>query len=192
MALSTPELGWIHERSYRRQFCSSFRSTAEPEHRPTFTVLLAGCLNRLRANKRALVSLYIVIVLLLFTVFGPVVWPIDPAMQDIDQISQPPGTDRTATLVAEYEPWFGTSGLPGAGLRLAEKATSQAVRLQWDALDGASGHRVYRNLFPVGPELSYGIPMAEFLNNDTLYFEDRLDLQPGRFYYVVVALDGGV
>ena len=145
--------------------------------------------NRLRANKRALVSLYIVIVLLLFTVFGPVVWPIDPAMQDIDQISQPPGTDRTATLVAEYEPWFGTSGLPGAGLRLAEKATSQAVRLQWDALDGASGHRVYRNLFPVGPELSYGIPMAEFLNNDTLSFEDRLDLPPGRFYYVVVALD---
>jgi len=145
--------------------------------------------NRLRANRRALVSLYIVIGLLLFTVFGPIVWPVDPAMQDIDQISQPPGTDRTATLVAEYEPWFGTSGLPGAGLRLAEKATSQSVRLQWDALDGASGHRVYRNLFPVGPELSYGIPMAEFLNNDTLYFEDRLDLQPGRFHYVVVALD---
>ena len=31
--------------------------------------------NRLRANRRALVSLYIVIGLLLFTVFGPVVWP---------------------------------------------------------------------------------------------------------------------
>ena len=145
--------------------------------------------NRLRANKRALASLYIVIGLMVFTVFGPVVWPIDPAMQDIDQISQPPGTDRTAILVSEYEPWFGTPGLTGTGLRLAERATSQAVRLQWDALDGASGHRVYRNLFPIGPELSYGIPMAEFLNNDTLYFEDRLDLQPGRFHYVIVALD---
>ena len=172
---------------------SSFAPLSDQQHkeviaRPSLSYW-QDAWNRLRANKRALVSLYIVIGLMLFTVFGPVVWPVDPAMQDIDQISQPPGTDRTAILVSDYEPWFGTPGLPGTGLRLAERATSQAVRLQWDALDGASGHRVYRNLFPIGPELSYGIPMAEFLNNDTLYFEDRLDLQPGRFYYVVVALD---
>lgn len=146
--------------------------------------------NRLQTNKRALVSLYIVIGLLLFTLVGPLIWPVDPAMQDIDQISQPPGADRTAIIVPDYEPWFGTPGRPDSGLQLAEKATSQAVRLQWEILDGASGHRVYRNLFPIGPELSYGIPIAEFLNNDTLYFEDRLDLQPDRFYYVVVALDG--
>ena len=144
---------------------------------------------RLKANKRALVSLYIVIGLLLFTIAGPLVWQVDPAIQDIEQISQPPGTDRGATIVPDYEPWFGTRGLPGSGLRLAEPANSQTVRMQWDALPGANGHRVYRNLFPVGSELAYGIPLAEFLNNDTLYFEDRLDLQPGRFYYSVVALD---
>ena len=144
---------------------------------------------RLKANKRALVSLYIVIGLLLFTIAGPLVWQVDPAIQDIEQISQPPGTDRGATIVPDYEPWFGTQGLPGSGLRLAEPANSQTVRMQWDALPGANGHRVYRNLFPVGSELAYGIPLAEFLNNDTLYFEDRLDLQPGRFYYSVVALD---
>ena len=102
---------------------------------------------RLKANRRALVSLYIVIGLMFFTIAGPLIWQVDPAIQDIDQISQPPGTDRSATIVAEYEPWFGTAGLAGSGLRLAVEANSQAVRLQWDALPGANGHRIYRNLF---------------------------------------------
>ncbi len=143
---------------------------------------------RLKANRRALVSLYIVIGLLAFTLLGPVLWPVDPARQDLDQISLPPGTDRTATVVAPYQPWFGDDSLPGEGVRLAERATTQAVRLQWDALEGASGHRVYRNLFPVGSEYAYGIPRAEILNTDTLYFEDLLDLKPGSYYYSVVAL----
>jgi oligopeptide transport system permease protein len=69
-----------------------------------------------------------------------------------------------------------------------ESGTTQAVRLQWDALDGASGHRVYRNIFPVGPERAYGIPLAELLDPETDYFEDRLDLKPGRYYYSVVAI----
>lgn len=143
---------------------------------------------RLKANRRALASLYIVIGLLAFTLLGPVLWPVDPARQDIDQISLPPGTDRNATIVTPYQPWFGDTNLPGTGLRLAEPGTTQAVRLQWDVLPGANGHRVYRNLFPVGPEYAYGIPLAEILNNDTLYFEDRLDLQPGTYFYSVVAL----
>lgn len=143
---------------------------------------------RLKANRRALASLYIVIGLLAFTLLGPVLWPVDPARQDIDQISLPPGTDRNAVVVAPYQPWFGDANLTGEGLRLAAPGTTQAVRLQWDALPGANGHRVYRNLFPVGPEYAYGIPLAEILNNDTLYFEDRLDLQPGTYFYSVVAL----
>lgn len=143
---------------------------------------------RLKANRRALASLYIVIGLLAFTLLGPVVWPVDPARQDIDQISLPPGTDRNAVVVAPYQPWFGDDNLPGEGLRLVEPGTTQAVRLQWDVLPGANGHRVYRNLFPVGAEYAYGIPIAEILNNDTLYFEDRLDLQPGSYFYSVVAL----
>jgi oligopeptide transport system permease protein len=113
---------------------------------------------------------------------------VDPARQDIDQISLPPGTDRNAVVVAPYQPWFGDANLAGEGLRLAAPGTTQAVRLQWDVLPGANGHRVYRNLFPVGPEYAYGIPLAEILNNDTLYFEDRLDLQPGTYFYSVVAL----
>jgi oligopeptide transport system permease protein len=63
------------------------------------------------------------------------------------------------------------------------------VRLAWDALPSARGHRVYRNLFPVGPELAYGIPRAEFFDNATLTFEDRLDIKSGTYYYTIVALN---
>ena len=145
---------------------------------------------RLKANRRALVSLFLVIGLLLFTLVGPWLWQVNPASQDLDQVSQPPGVDRSALIVDPYTPWLG-GATAGTGLRLAEPATTQSVRLAWDALPSARGHRVYRNLFPVGPELAYGIPRAEFFDNSTLTFEDRLDIKPGTYYYTIVALNAG-
>ena len=145
---------------------------------------------RLKSNRRALISLYIVIGLLAFTVLGPLVWTIDPAAQDLDQISTPPGADRSATLVEPYRPWDGSSALPMApGLRLAEPATTQAVRLLWDPLEGASAYRVYRNIFPMEPGDALGLPLAETFTAGETRFEDRLDLQPRTYYYTVVALD---
>ena len=143
---------------------------------------------RLKANRRALVSLFLVIGLLLFTLVGPWLWQVNPASQDLDQVSQPPGVDRSALVVDPYSPWL-SGATAGTGLRLAEPATTQSVRLAWDALPSARGHRVYRNLFPVGPELAYGVPRAEFFDNSTLTFEDRLDIKPGTYYYTIVALN---
>jgi oligopeptide transport system permease protein len=113
---------------------------------------------------------------------------VNPASQDLDQVSQPPGVDRSALVVDPYSPWL-SGATAGTGLRLAEPATTQSVRLAWDALPSARGHRVYRNLFPVGPELAYGVPRAEFFDNSTLTFEDRLDIKPGTYYYTIVALN---
>jgi len=143
---------------------------------------------RLKANRRALVSLFLVIGLLLFTLVGPWLWQVNPASQDLDQVSQPPGVDRSALVVDPYSPWL-SGATAGTGLRLAEPATTQSVRLAWDALPSARGHRVYRNLFPVGPELAYGVPRAEFFDNSMLTFEDRLDIKPGTYYYTIVALN---
>ena len=62
---------------------------------------------RLQQNKRAIFSLYLIIGLLLFTFVGPFVWTVDPSTQDVDQISIAPGADRSATLVEDYQPWYG-------------------------------------------------------------------------------------
>ncbi len=143
---------------------------------------------RLKANKRALVSLYLVIGLLLFTIAGPWVWRVNPAAQDLDQIGQPPGTDRAGRIVDDIQPWFGDEAAGVTSVRVSGDATTQAVRLQWSALPGANGHRVYRNMFALGQERAYGIPIAEIFDNSTLYFVDRLDLKPRHYYYFVVAL----
>ncbi|NBC23597.1 MAG: ABC transporter permease subunit [Gammaproteobacteria bacterium] len=145
---------------------------------------------RLKANRRALISLYIVIALLAFTLVGPLLWTVDPSAQDLDQISTPPLADRSATLVEPYRPWDGGSVLPlEPGLRLAEEPTTQAVRLLWDPLDGVSAYRVYRNIFPMDPGDALGLPLAETFSADQTRFEDRLDLQPRTYYYTVVGLD---
>lgn len=153
--------------------------------RPSLSYLQDAWL-RLKANRRALVSLYLVIGLLFFTIAGPWLWQVNPAVQDLDQISQSPGVDRSAQIVPEYTSWDGTG--EAGPLHIVGDATSQSVRLKWEALPGANGHRVYRNVFPIGPELAYGMPLAEFFDNSTLYHEDRLDLRPGYYYYSIVAL----
>ena len=146
---------------------------------------------RLKANRRALISLYIVLGLLVFTIFGPFVWTVDPASQDLDQVSQPPWADRSATLVAPYVPWSGETLNPdGPGLRTAETPNTQAVRLIWNAMPTAvGGYRVYRNVFPIGPERAFGLPLGEHFDQQITHFEDRLDLKSAAYYYSVVPLD---
>ena len=145
---------------------------------------------RLKANTRALVSLYIVGGLLAFTLLGPLFWTVDPAAQDVDQISLPPGADRSARVVAPYRPWDGTSQLTGNGLRLAETATNDAVRLMWDPVPGAASYYVFRSLFPIGTDRAVGLPLMETFGNEATRFEDRLDLSPRTYHYSVIAYDG--
>ena len=143
---------------------------------------------RLKANGRAINSLYLIIGLLVFTIVGPWIWQVDPAVQDADQISQPPGADRRVTLVPDYTPWYGDTGGSGEGLRFVASPTTQFIRLQWDTLPGAAGYRVYRNIFPIGPEKAFGLPLKE-TPLTVRWFEDRLDLRPVTYYYTIVALD---
>ena len=152
---------------------------------------------RLKANRRALVSLYLVIGLALFTVFGPYLWRIDPAAQDLDQISVPPGAGRDVTVVDEYQAWEGVTATPVAGddavlaapasVAVVGPATTRAVRLQWAPVAGASGYRVYRNLFEPEPD-ALGLPIGDVLDPRRVSFEDRLDLKPVTYHYSVVGL----
>ena len=143
---------------------------------------------RLKENRRALFSLYLVIGLLLFTFIGPILWQVDPNAQDVEQISQPPGANRTITVVPVYKPWYGNDISPTQGLHFVEPPHTQYVRIEWAPMPGVAGYRVYRNIFPIGPELAYGLPLNES-NADQTYFEDRLDIQSRTYYYTVIGLN---
>jgi oligopeptide transport system permease protein len=152
---------------------------------------------RLKRNPRALFSLGIIAVLLAFTVVGPWVWRVDPASQDVNQISRAPGLPATTTIVEPYSSWAGvtvsevpTEGSPvAAGLRLAAPATTQAVRVVWDPTPGATGYRVYRNVSDPSPDRALGLPIAEIIDPHRVSAEDRFDLRPSRYWYSVTAVD---
>jgi oligopeptide transport system permease protein len=152
---------------------------------------------RLRQNNRSLISLWIVIALGLFTVVGPWVWRVDPAGQDLDQISQAPGLPVSARVVEPYVVWPGVTlaTLPAQGpavpgnLRLAEPATTQTVRLVWDAVPDAAGYHLYRNVYDPSPDRALGLPLAEIFDPHRISFEDRFDLDATRYWYSVVAVD---
>jgi len=152
---------------------------------------------RLKQNRRALASLYLVIALALFTIAGPWLWRVDPAEQDVDRTSEPPGLPAEATIVPPYEPWAGvdaaarTASAGGAPdvLELAEPPTTIAIRLVWNPVTGAAGYRVYRSIADPAPDRALGLPLADILDPNTVSYEDRFDLRPRRYWYSVVALD---
>jgi oligopeptide transport system permease protein len=151
---------------------------------------------RLGRNGRAVASLVIVLLLTLFTLVGPWLWRVDGAAQDVERSSEAPSLAAEARIVPAYVTWSGPNAAPGVaagaapdGLRLAEAATTQAVRLVWNKVASAAGYRVYRNIFPAATGRALGLPLAEILSPDQASVEDRLDLRPQRYWYAVVALD---
>ena len=159
---------------------------------------------RLRKNIRAIISLYIIILLGLFTTVGPVIWQIDPALQDINQISQPPSLPKTALLVAPYERWDGvviddfpaqaseyleTVDTP-TGLRVFDDPTTQRVRLIWDPVHGGSGYNIYRNQRYPEDFNDLGLPLGGTFAGNEVSYEDRLSLESRPYYYSVVPTDG--
>jgi oligopeptide transport system permease protein len=158
--------------------------------RPSLTYL-QDAWRRFKANPRSLISLYIIVTIGLFTLVGPWVWTINPMLQDLDQISVPPGADRRARVVEPHVRWaiietpWTTSTTQ---LAVIGEATTQAVRLAWNPVAGASGYRVYRDIAePTSPD-ALGLPLTDIVNAKITGFEDRLDLKPRTYFYSVVAL----
>jgi oligopeptide transport system permease protein len=150
---------------------------------------------RLRQNRRTFASLWAVVALGVLTVAGPWAWRVDPAVQDIDQISQAPAWPSSGLIVPAYTPWAAVSVTPTqagdvvADLRLAEPASTQAVRLVWEPVVGVAGYVVYRSVYDPAPDRALGLPIGEVLGAGEVTFEDRLDLEPRRYWYSVVVVD---
>ncbi len=158
---------------------------------------------RFRANRAALFSLWLLASLLFLTVAGPLLWTLDPAKQDLEHLSQPPGLPDTALVVASVPSWTGDP-LPETGeepetyaedlaapaaLTVKGTATTRGVRLIWPPVAGARGYFIYRNEFPPGNREELGLPLGETAPGHIGY-EDRLKLESIPYHYSVVASDG--
>lgn len=152
---------------------------------------------RLKKNRRAHVSLWIVLALALFAIAGPWIWRVDPAAQDLDRISQSPGLPHTARIVEPFAAWSGVTldampvdapALP-RGIEQVGDPTTQAVRIQWEPIAGAAGYHVYRNVYDPAPDRALGLPIAEILDPLRVSIEDRFDLTDRRYWYSLVATD---
>ena len=157
---------------------------------------------RLKQNTRAIVSLWIIVLLTLFTILGPVAWQVDPDLQDLNQVSQSPSLPKTAMLVDKYTPWNGVqlnSYLPPKnyldhidapnGLKVAGGATTQRVRLTWNEAPGAEGYNIYRNNRLPTSFSDLGLPLGSTYG-DEISYEDRLSLEDREYYYSIVPTDG--
>ncbi|NVK42549.1 MAG: ABC transporter permease [Oceanospirillaceae bacterium] len=157
---------------------------------------------RFRRNRSALISLGLILALLLFTLAGPWFWPVDPARQDLEQISRPPTLGKVALLVADDRPWHGSTAepppaLPDAtalpaptGLTILEPATTRSVRLRWEPVAGAAGYAIYRSERPPADRADLGLPLGETWSGNEVGYEDRLQLEDRSYYYSVVTSDG--
>jgi oligopeptide transport system permease protein len=160
---------------------------------------------RLKRNRRAITSLYLVSGLLIFTILGPVAWTVDPTLQDLDSISQAPSFSATALVVPDPGLWEGVRidgpatiagdpggpGVPGAtNIRVEGTPTTQYVRLVWEPVAGAAFYLVYRNDHQPESAEDLGLPLGQTLTAQELSFEDRLQLQPQTYYYTIIASDG--
>ena len=156
---------------------------------------------RLGSNRRAITSLYIVVGLLLFTLVGPLLWPVDPALQDLEQISQAPNFGLRALVIGDRAPRQEITGrqiasrepvakqAPARRLRLLGVAHSEGVTIAWDAVPGASGYQLYRHELAPGNSDDLGLPLVR-LRDSKLSYQDRLGLETRRYYYSVAAVFG--
>ena len=162
---------------------------------------------RLKKNTRAIVSLVIILLLAVFTLIGPLVWQVDPSLQDLNQVSQSPSLPKVARLTGPLNAWPGVRvelgpGMPDeysssqlesfpeeVALRVAEAPTTQRVRLVWAPVAGVQGYNIYRNnRLPDGFN-DLGLPLGATFANE-LSYEDRLSLEAREYYYAIVPTDG--
>ncbi len=156
---------------------------------------------RLQSNRRALASLYIVVGLLLFTLAGPLVWRVDPALQDLEQVSQPPSLGRTALVVADSAPTTSLThtAISSAAasrdsapnkLRLLGTPHSEGVSLAWDPLPGVEAYQLYRHEYPPRDADDLGLPLVKLMPHEVSY-RDLLRLETRQYYYSVVGVYDG-
>jgi len=153
---------------------------------------------KLSSNPRAIISLGFIIVLILFSTIGPLIWTINPSFQDLSQVSQAPALRKTILLVdvenwnqpyAEKQDLKSESRL--SNLRLAEGsvAHTESIKLIWEPDVRANYYQIYRHNFKPSGEQDLGLPLGKTESNLQNFYEDKLKLEEQKYFYSVVAYD---
>lgn len=158
---------------------------------------------RLQRDPRAWFGGIVAVLMVAAALFGPWLWPRDPALQNPTRASLGPAAALEVRLVVPDAPWQPPKQLalateppvPAAalgavsGLAVVE-AHTEWVRLRWDPVPGARRYHVYRHAHPPRDREDLGLPLGATLSPEDVGFEDRLRLRPHSWYYSIVASDG--
>ena len=148
---------------------------------------------RIRQNRRTLISLCVVVFMVLVAAFGPMLWHFEFDEQDLNQTSKPPWASRSMTVIEPYTPWTDRPVAAGwsdtnapSDLQVTGLPSIEFVRLSWTPVRGAVRYTVYRTI--VDPEDGPpGLPLGALLGESANTYEDRIDLQPRKYWYSVEA-----
>lgn len=156
---------------------------------------------RLRKNKQAIGSLILTVLLILFTLIGPLLWTVDPNLQALNRMSEAPNLGSDVRVLPEdpETPPTILAGVPETtdveaaklaaveGFELVGSPSIEGVYLKWKPVSGASGYVIYRTDQAPHAKNELGIPVASVAQGNQVSVEDTFDLDPGPAYYSIVA-----
>ncbi len=141
---------------------------------------------RFKRNRRSTLSGLFILLLMLFSTIGPLIWRADPTLQDVSQISQPPWADRSFTIIPENAENQKSSNLQVDTFRVIGEPNTKTVHLQWPITDNNATYQLYRSIVPVSDDQALGLPLAK-LTLGKNQFSDKLNLKPKTYYYSLVS-----
>ena len=159
--------------------------------------------SKLISNPRANFSIIILLLLISFSLFGPLFWAVNPAEQDLTQISQGPSFNKRALVIDSGEFWEPEESSlesinPGQkmfDLKLAiingntSIPHTESVKLMWASDQRADSYEIYRHILKPSGEQDLGLPLGESEDKLKTFYEDRLQVEARTYFYSVLALD---
>lgn len=155
---------------------------------------------RLKKNTAAMVSLFTIIFMILFSVVGPLMWKVDPTLQNLARISEEPSFGKKAIVIRE-KPNESTvvDKFPSSpekdnpqikapkSVEIVGIPTTLAVQIKWDPVPGAKSYEIFRSDEEPEGFGSMGLPLKEIRGGNRNNFIDELKLKDTTYYYTVFA-----
>ncbi len=155
---------------------------------------------RLLRDRRAVFGASIIVLLIAAAIFGPWLWPVDPAQQILGAAAQGPMRAQAAALVSDtprapiiiesVEEFQSAKNLAAVNRLQIVEASTERVTLQWSPVAGARDYRIYRNTHKPRDRSDLGLPLGATTAQGQVSFSDGLLLRRRDYFYSVVASDG--